>query len=118
MPLTCSCNSGYDDYDWYYRSPDDYYTLQTSRRKRCSSCKVLIDKGAIVTEFERFRIASCDIEEDIYGTCGEIELASYYLCETCADLWFSLYELGFKCVSPDENMRELAKMVKQREFEE
>jgi hypothetical protein len=28
-------------------------------------------------------------------------------CEVCADLFFSLRELGFECVAPDENMREL-----------
>jgi hypothetical protein len=41
----------------------------------------------------------------IYGDDAELPLAPYFLCETCADLWFSLYELGFECVSPDENIR-------------
>jgi len=55
------------------------------------------------TEWEDFHgIAACDDYEGVW-------LASYYMCERCADLYFSFQELGFECVTPDENMLELAK---------
>jgi len=49
------------------------------------------------------------VEERIVGEGNEIYLADVYLCETCADLFFSLQDLGFSCVLPDEDMRELVK---------
>ncbi len=109
MPLTCECDYGDDDeYAWYYTPPTDYATLGTRRRCRCSSCNELIDVGAVVAEFSRYRYAKDDVEEKIHDY-NEIYLATYYLCERCADLWFSFRELGFECVSPGENMLELAK---------
>jgi predicted RNA-binding Zn-ribbon protein involved in translation (DUF1610 family) len=107
MPLTCGCDYSDDgDYAWYWRSPDDFSTLSGPRRKRCTSCHQLINIGATVIAFERFRLAKTDIEERIYGESGEIALASQYLCEHCGDLFFSLSELGY-CVNPYESMREL-----------
>ena len=52
-----------------------------------------------------------EVEARIYdeGDTEAISLASYWLCEECADLWFSLDELGFHCISPNENMREIVK---------
>ncbi len=107
MPLSCSC---YDsDYSWCFTSPDDYSELSTSRRKRCCSCRELISVGAVVAEFSVTRATKTWVEEEIYGEDGEIEIASKYLCEKCADLYFSFQDLGFSCVSPDENMVDLAK---------
>ena len=109
MPLTCSCDYG-DDYDYYVQSPNDYSEMPIfKRRRRCASCGTLIDHGAIVAKFERTRCPQTDIEDAIYGAGPSIPLADQYLCETCADLYFSLSELGFECVMPDENMRELVR---------
>ena len=105
MGLSCSCDYG-DEYAWYYTAPDDYQELSTKRCRRCSSCKQRIAVGDLCAEFPRHREARHEVEIAIYGE-GDIEsiwLASYWLCETCADLWFSLDELGFKCVAPDEHM--------------
>lgn len=54
----------------------------------------------------RVKIPDTDIEYRIYGDDGEIPRAPAYLCETCADLAFSLEELGY-CPQPWENQREL-----------
>lgn len=106
MSLSCECDDGWDA-DWYYRQPEDYTTLQTSRRKRCGSCKTLIDIGATALEFERYRIANeGSIEERIHGEYAEIPSAPEYFCEECADLYFSLADLGF-CVGPGESMKDL-----------
>jgi hypothetical protein len=60
-----------------------------------------------IAEFTRTRPVRDDVEERIYGEDGEIHLASMFLCEECADLYFNLSELGYECISPEDNMREL-----------
>lgn len=94
MTLTCEC---YDDYEWYYNKPEDYSILQTKRRRRCQSCRQLIDIGAICLEFERFRID--EDGEDIY-------LADKYLCESCGDIFYSFDELGF-CITLGDDLHDL-----------
>ena len=97
MSLSCECDSDMDC-AWYYYSPIDYGKLETKKRKRCSSCKELINIGAVCTEFHRYSI---DEEGDEYG------LASMHHCEKCADIYFNLDALGFSCIEPDESMPQL-----------
>ena len=107
MPLTCSCDN--EESDWYYVRPKDYRAYPVAaRRKKCSSCGVRIKGGAVCTEFERYRFYKTEVELKIRGEDGKIWLASMWLCEECSDLYFSFYELGYDCVGPWENMRELA----------
>jgi hypothetical protein len=107
VSLSCSCYTG-GDIEWWWYNPDDYSTLDTSRRKRCKSCGVLIDIGATVAKFRRTRYPRNDVEERIYGEAEEIPQAPWYHCEACADQFFNLSELGF-CVDPTDNMRELVR---------
>lgn len=111
MSLSCDCPDG-GDYAWYYYTPDDYSTFPPRRRVRCCSCKTLISPGDTVGEFKRSRHPRTDIEERIYGECGEIWLAPNYMCETCTDLYYSLTELGY-CITMDEgeSMQDLAKQA-------
>lgn len=109
MSLSCS----YNDYEaepgmkcWYY--PEDYSKLETLRRKRCCSCGELIDKRSIVAKFVRYKVPENDIEINIYGEDGEVPLADHYMCERCADLYFSLEELGFY-IQLGNDMRDLVK---------
>lgn len=114
MGLSCSCD--YDgDYDWYYTSPNDYSVMPyRSRRVRCASCKKFIEQGAVCTEFWCHRPGRSDYEMMRFGEDYDaIELASKWHCEECADIYFSLYELGFHCIAPDEDMFELAREHKQ-----
>lgn len=108
MSLSCSCDSS-EEYSWSYTPANDYSILETSRRKRCSSCNNLIDLGSTVALFQIERPVRTFIEESIYDD-GWIPLANKYLCEECADLYFSLQDLGFSCVAPDENMKDLIKL--------
>ena len=108
MPLSCDCDFGDGDYDWYYDIPNDYSTLSTKRRQRCWSCNDLIDIGSIVNKFTRWRHPKYEIELKIYYDDDELPLGTKYHCERCADLAWSLAELGF-CWSPDEDQRELVK---------
>jgi len=109
MPLTCYCDWEPEAGQWYSYYPNDYSILDTKRRRRCNSCNNLINVGATCAEFIRFKIPEYDIEINIYGEDGEIPLSSHYFCETCADLFFSLYELGFECITSTENMHEMVK---------
>ena len=111
MSLSCDCNWGDADCDSYYYWPEDYSTLQTTRRKRCQSCNLLIDINSICSEFIRYRYPITDIELRIYDydDAAEVWLASQYHCEHCADLWFTFHELGYDCIELDDNMNELLK---------
>lgn len=107
MPLTCYCDEFDPEYHkWWYIGPIDYSTYDKHRSTKCSSCGGRVHKGDTVAKFRRFRPPRDIVEEKIYGEEGEIPLADYYLCEQCADLYFSLEELGYECVSPSEDMRE------------
>ena len=114
MPLTCYCGDG--DYDWYYHSPNDYFEIKKidrlyppQKKKKCSSCGDIIEWDSTVARFYRYRFPTLWEADHIYNDDDEIYLADYYLCEKCADLYFSFQELGFECVSPSENMIQLAK---------
>lgn len=108
MSLSCSCDGEFDHDGYFYLDvPSDYSILENrKRRPRCQSCKELINIGDLCTEFSRARFPKNVIEEIIHDEF--VYLSSKYLCECCSDIYFSLYELGFTCISPDENMRHLA----------
>ena len=108
MPLSCECETELEDGYTYYDPPSDYSVLGTSKRQRCWSCRKLIDLNTVVLKFERFKIAEYDVELSIYGEGGEVPRASKYLCEECADIYFSLEELKF-CVYAGENQKHLLK---------
>lgn len=109
MPLTCNCDYDLGDFDeWHYGATNDDYTIMPSfsRRKKCSSCGVLINTDAICTKFPIARATLSDIEERIYG--DEVPKAPRWLCESCSDIYFNLNELGY-CVGPYEDLRETLK---------
>ena len=110
MTLTCGCDN--DDAEWFWFPPDSYSPAPANRRRRCKSCGDLIGAGAVAAEYQRARYANHEIEERIYGSGVDIALASWWLCEPCADIAFSLEDLGF-CVVPSEDMREML-----REYQE
>jgi hypothetical protein len=92
MTLSCWCPD--ENATWQYEVPDGYTTFPTlMRRKRCS-CGKLINPGELAARFFR--------TED-----GEVEISTLWLCERCADIFFSLYELGYECITPDEKMLDL-----------
>lgn len=109
--MSISCDCGVGDYEWWYSAPTDFSILKASKRKRCFSCRELINLGADVGKFSNWRIPRTEIEERIYGEEGEILLADTYMCETCIGLFWSMTELGF-CISMEkgERMADLAKL--------
>jgi hypothetical protein len=115
MSISCDCGGG--DYDWWYIPPLDYSILETNQRRRCFSCRGLIDLGADVGKFTNWRSPRDDIELRIYDEDGEIYMADTYMCETCIGLFWSMTELGF-CISLDkgERMADLAKLSQTGEY--
>jgi len=105
MSLSCECNDSWDGQLAYY-PPSDYSRFISMRRKRCCSCVAYIRPGDTVAKFERFRGTHNDIEERIHGE--QVPLAAHYMCERCADLYFSIDELGF-CINLGDDMRLLVK---------
>lgn len=107
MGLTCSCGDG--DWEpgmtiWY--DAKDYTTLATKRPRKCCSCGEKIEVGAMCAEVPRFKVPESDVEVRIYGEDGEVPRAPAHLCERCADIAFSLDDLGY-CMQPWEDQREL-----------
>ena len=104
MPLSCYCFEDREA-DWYFDSDPSYTDMPNfARRRRCKSCKTLLEPDATVLQFRRFRTWADDIEYRIHGDW--VDLAPWWHCETCGDLYLSLAELDF-CVDPSENMHEL-----------
>ena len=110
MPLSCSCDWD-GDFAYWIAHPDDYSIMPARKRRARCSCGAVLNEGDTVARFARSRDARSDIEIRIYGEgdCDSIALAPKYLCERCADLYFSLAELGYECIDPSENMLELVK---------
>ena len=108
MSLSCECpDFEPDPGDIFLMGASDFTTLKTSKRKRCTSCKELIDINAICVEVERAHNPG-EFELNIYNEDEFIKNASHYMCEECGGIYFNLEELGF-CVSPYEKMTETLK---------
>ena len=104
MSLSCSCD--YDgDADWWYEINNnvDFKPLVSNRGKRCASCNALIKTGDLSLEFERYRCPYSDIEERIWG--DEVQIANWYLCESCGETYLNLDALGY-CYLLGDDIRE------------
>jgi len=99
--LSCSCPD-YNEGE-YYTFNLDFSTLKTNRRKRCCSCKELINIGTVCVNFRRFRDPCTDLEERIHG--DEVELATWYMCEKCGEIFFNLEDLKY-CLDIGQNMND------------
>lgn len=99
--LSCSCD--FDSDSWYYYQPNDFSIFNLKRRKRCCSCDKLININAQCVEFGRYRSPITDIEEQICG--DEINLASWFMCEWCGEIYFNLSDLGY-CIFLGSSMQE------------
>lgn len=118
MGLSCSC-------DWepepgavcycYDNALYDFEPLKTSRRKRCCSCKKLINIEELCFIHPRYRYPHNDVEARIVGADPDlneeptIPMANHYQCEKCAEIWLNLTDLGYECLCPGENMEKSLK---------
>lgn len=92
-----------DNFDWWWYSPDDEVPLATKRSRKCCSCGRKINVGDMARRVRRYRSAT--EWESIRGLGDEVQIADWYLCETCGDLAYSLAELGF-CYTLDESLQQ------------
>lgn len=101
--LSCGVDDGCEH---WWNMPDDFSTMpKFPRRRRCSSCRSLINPGDTVLELRCFRFPNSDIEDRIYGDNGR-ETATLYACERCGEIMLNLDEAGFD-FSPNDNAEEL-----------
>ena len=107
MGLTCSCDGGdREPGEVVWEETDTYVSLATKRGRLCCSCKEKLTPGDTCVEITRFKVPEFEIEERIYGEESGPPRASKWMCERCADLMFSLTELGY-CAQPWDDQREL-----------
>ena len=121
MGLSCSCDFDYeyDAGEWYYTDYGlDFIPLNATRRKRCCSCGELINIGSPCLRYCRSRYPYNDVESRIVTGCclddsfydeAPIPIADHYHCERCGEIFLNLTDIGYECISPREDMRELLK---------
>jgi hypothetical protein len=109
MPLGCSCDFDLEPGQLTCYPDDDFSRLNASKRKRCQSCKKLINIGDYVVRFNIAKIPEHEVECNIYGEDGEVPKADRYLCEQCGEIYFNLQSIGFECIWVGEDMMELLK---------
>lgn len=104
MSLSCTCAEWEGD-GWAWRCDNDFTVLEGKRRKRCCSCKDMISIGAQCVELKRIRYPRTEVEERILGECAETQMASWYLCENCGEIYLNLDALGY-CYNIGDDLRE------------
>jgi len=105
--LSCSCPEWEGGPGtWSFYAPEYFIPFVAARRKRCCSCRNLIDIGADCLEFPRVRAAYTEIEERISGE--EIEMSSLFMCEKCGENYLNLEAVGY-CFAPTDDMRDCLK---------
>jgi len=92
--LSCSCEFEPEVDEPYYWNPSDFTTFKKLRRKRCVSCKELIQQQAVCLEF---RWEKTDYDGN------EIQLASKFMCEECGEKFLNLTALGY-CIDLGASM--------------
>jgi hypothetical protein len=114
MSLFCDAG-GYDTdgADWWWYQPADEAPLATKRSRKCCSCGQKVGVGETARKVRRYRPAT--EWEEMRGFGDEVQMADWYLCETCGDLADSLAELGFCYTLGDDS---LAKQIDEYRREE
>lgn len=114
MSLFCDAG-GYDTdgADWWWYQPADEAPLATKRSRKCCSCGAKVGVGETARKVLRYRPAT--EWEEMRGFGDEVQMADWYLCETCGDLADSLEELGFCYTLGDDS---LAKQIDEYRREE
>ena len=105
--MSLFCDAGYDGTDgadWWWYQPADEAPLATKRSRKCCSCGAKVSVGDTARKVRRYRPAT--EWEEMRGLGDEVQLADWYLCETCGDLADSISELGFCYHLGDESLAE------------
>ena len=104
--LSCSCMEYDPEYHKFaWEGGDRWLNYPNKRGKRCCSCQKMIKEGDECLAFNRYRATISEVECNIYGEDGFINLAKWYMCEKCGEIFQNLDDLGF-CLSIDDDMNE------------
>ena len=115
MSLSCSCDFDVDNCDWWWEEHSKVLAMPVlARRKRCCSCKELINVGEDVFKFYRYRKPNSEVEERIHG--DSVAIAPQWTCETCSGLITSIEDLGM-CYTFDESLKHQIAEYRQAEKE-
>ena len=116
MPLSCSCDGDWEPEpgEWcYWGESNDFESMAGWIRKRCCSCNELISIRTPVIRVYRYRYPYNEIESRIIGIDWDsweeppIRISDRFLCEKCGEIFLNLKSVGFECISPGEDMREM-----------
>ena len=106
MSLSCSCDEDWEPGTVIWEETNQYVSLPTKYGRKCCSCGGKLTPGDTCVKIRRFKVWEHEIEARIYGEEEGPPRAPKWMCERCADLMFSLTELGY-CANPWEDQREL-----------
>ena len=82
-----------DNPRWYFKPDNRLEPFPNMwRRKRCCSCKRLLNAGDLTLRFRRFRYPNSDIELKIFhqDERHEIVLAPWFMCRSCASAFHAI----------------------------
>lgn len=90
-----SCEYMRDDYaEWHYDQPECFIKFNRIKRTRCCSCGKLIEHQEECLEFKRMKYTDDDsIKQNIIGDIKD--LASWYMCEKCGEIYLNLTDAGY-----------------------
>ena len=107
MTISCAVDYTENEASWYYSYHDGLSIYQGERGKRCCSCKSVIHKGDTHLKFPRWRYPRTKIEDKIYGEDGEITLAPWAMCSTCAPAFVKLDGMNVSIILGEDNVQDL-----------
>jgi hypothetical protein len=104
MLLECDITDDPGIITWWYATAECFAPLDTARARRCRSCNRLIKPGDQALKFTRWRPTRDWVEYKIYGEGEEVDLAPWWHCEQCGEIYLNLWAAGF-CPDIDTDMR-------------
>ena len=92
---------------WHW--PGGFSVFDRKRATKCCSCGEKITGGNVL-RFSRYKVPEYEIEERIYGDCGEDgpRRAPWFMCVDCGNIALFLLSFNYSFYLED-NMRDLAK---------
>ena len=108
MSLECEFSDDYEPGAIYWCIPNAFVTYSRKRATKCCSCGAKVKAEDKVLRFERYTAPGHDIEIRIYGECGAVPRAPWFMCEPCGNIYLFLNEFKY-AIFIDKDMRKLAK---------
>ena len=101
MGISCECNADYEA-EWWWEVHHAPTILDTKRSRKCISCGEKLQPDSAVYKVFRWRNPKTEIEERIFGEGGEVYMADWHLCLSCAAIYHALQRVKV-CVNLGED---------------